>query len=243
MSNLAINSATSVSDFLISKRWPAKNPHIIQLYSLPTPNGQKISIMLEEIGLNYEAHKVLLNEEGVTSPEFLSLNPNNKIPAIIDPEGPNGKPFGLFESGAILVYLAEKYDQFYGETETDRYEVLQWLMFQMGGLGPMCGQLGFFFSFAGKEFEDKRPLERYINEVKRLLNVIENRLDDRDWLGGHYSIADMSVVPWLNCLEQFYKATEITGLRDLKNVSRYMDRFNARPAVKKGFNIPEHSWN
>ena len=174
----------SVSDLLITKRWPAKNPNILQFYSMPTPNGQKVSIMLEETGIDYEVHKVPLNDDGVTSPEFLSLNPNNKIPAIIDPNGPGDKPFGLFESGAILIYLAEKAGQFYGNTEAQRYEVLQWLMFQMGGLGPMAGQFGFFYTFAGKAYEDKRPLERYTNEVKRLLNVMEKNLENRDWLAG-----------------------------------------------------------
>ncbi|MEP3226292.1 MAG: glutathione S-transferase N-terminal domain-containing protein [Parasphingorhabdus sp.] len=236
------NTVTSVNDLMIAKRWPAKNPDILQLYSLPTPNGQKVSIMLEEIGIEYEAHKVLLNDDGVTTPEFLSLNPNNKIPAIVDPNGPDNMPFGLFESGAILVYLAEKSGQFYGETEAERLEALQWLMFQMGGFGPMSGQLGFFFAFAGKEIEDKRPLDRYVAEVKRMLNVIDKQLDGRDWLTGKYSIADMAIVPWLNCIEQFYSADEITGLRGHKNVSAYMDRFNARPAVQKGLNVPEHSW-
>lgn len=242
MSYPITTTASTVQEFPISKRWPAQRPDILQLYSLPTPNGQKVSIMLEELRLEYEAHKVLLNDEGVTSPEFLSLNPNNKIPAIVDPNGPGGNPFGLFESGAILNYLADKTGQFKGSTEIQKYEVQQWLMFQMGGLGPMTGQLGFFFSFAGKEFEDKRPLERYLSEVKRLLNVVEKRLVCRDWIAGDYSIADMSIVPWLNCIEQFYNAAEATGLRELKNVSAYMNRFNDRPAVQRGMNIPEHSW-
>ena len=242
MSNSTNNNAKSVAGIKVTDRWPAKNPNILQLYSLPTPNGQKVSIMLEEIGIDYEPHKVMLNDEGVTSPEFLSLNPNNKIPAIIDPNGPDGNPIALFESGAILVYLADKAGRFNGESEAERYEVLQWLMFQMGGLGPMSGQFGFFHSFAGKEYEDKRPLERYTSEVKRLLNVVEQRLDGRDWLAGEYSIADMSTAPWLNCIELFYGAAAITGLRERKNVSAYIDRFNARPAVQKGLNVPEHSW-
>lgn len=242
MPNSNIKTASKLTDFQITKRWPAKNPDIVQLYSLPTPNGQKVSIMLEEIGIEYEAHKVLFGDEGVTSPEFLSLNPNNKIPAIIDPNGPDGIPLGLFESGAILVYLAEKSGQFYGSTETERFETLQWLMFQMGGFGPMSGQLGFFFAFAGKEFEDKRPLERYLGDVKRMLGVMEKVLNGREWLTGSYSIADMAIVPWLNCIEQFYNASEATGLRNHKNLSAYMDRFNARPAVQRGIRIPEHSW-
>lgn len=231
-------TANSVRDFPISQRWPAKNPNILQLYSMPTPNGQKVSILLEEIGLDYEAHKVSLNAEGVTTPEFLSLNPNNKIPAIIDPDGPDGKPLALFESGAILIYLAEKSGKFYGQTDAERYEVLQWLMFQMAGFGPMTGQFGFFYSYGGKDFEDKRPLERYTNEVKRLLNVIEQQLNGRDWIAGEYSIADIALVPWLNGIEQFYQAEDITGLRIHKNIAAYRNRFNARPAAQKGKNVP-----
>lgn len=238
MSQLTLKEHKSVEDYLINKRWPAKNPDILQLYSMATPNGQKVSIMLEETGLAYEAHKIPLNDEGVNTPEFLSLNPNNKIPAIIDPNGPDGKPLGLFESGAILIYLAEKTNQFYGNSEAQRYEVLQWLMFQMAGLGPMTGQFGFFYSFGGKDFEDKRPLERYTNEVKRLLNVIDQNLENREWLAGDYSIADMAIVPWLNGIEQFHQANDITGLRTHEHISAYMDRFNARKAVQSGQNVP-----
>lgn len=242
MSNVAKKLSTSLTAYQITERWPAANPDVIQLYSLPTPNGQKVSIMLEELGLQYEPHKVLLNDDGVTSPEFLSLNPNNKIPAIIDPNGPNGETIALFESGAILVYLAEKTNLFFGDSQAERYEILQWLMFQMGGLGPMTGQLGYFHSFAGKELEDKRPLIRYTDEVKRLLNVLHVSLEGRHWIAGDYSIADMAIAPWLNCIEQFYSASEHTGLRDSSNVSNYIDRFNVRPAVQRGNNIPEHSW-
>jgi len=229
---------TSVTDFLINERWPASNPELLQFYSMPTPNGQKVSIMLEETGLAYEAHRIPLNDEGTTSPEFMSLNPNNKIPAIIDPNGPDGKPLALFESGAILIYLAEKTNQFFGNTDSQRYEVIQWLMFQMAGLGPMTGQFGYFYTYAGKEIEDKRPLERYVGEVKRLLNVMNLNLENRDWLAGDYSIADMAVVPWLNGIEQFYEANEITGLRTYENVSAYMERFNERKAVQVGRSIP-----
>lgn len=228
----------SLSDFAITKRWPAKNVDVLQFYSNPTPNGQKVSIMLEESGLAYEAHRIPLSDEGVTSPEFMSLNPNNKIPAIVDPNGPGGKPLGLFESGAILVYLAEKTNRFYGNSEAQRYEVLKWLMFQMAGVGPMTGQLGFFYAYGGKAFEDKRPLERYVAEVKRLLNVVEQQLDGRDWIAGEYSIADMAIVPWLNGIEQGLGADQLTELRTRKHVSAYMDRFNARPAVQNGANIP-----
>ena len=230
-----------LSHYKITQRWPASNPNILQLYSLPTPNGQKVSIMLEEIGLPYEAHRVTLNEAGVLTPEFLSLNPNNKIPAIIDPHGPDGTPLALFESGAILIYLAEKTEQLLGASDAERYEILQWLMFQMGGVGPMFGQLGFFFAFGGKEIEDKRPLIRYVNEVKRLLNVIEQRLEGRSWLVNTFSIADIAVAPWLNALINAYDAAEMTDLNEHNHVLAYMERFNARPAVLKGSKIPGQS--
>jgi len=221
----------------ITARWPAQYPDRLQLYSLPTPNGVKVSIMLEETGLPYEAHKVTLADADVKSPEFLSLNPNNKIPAIIDPNGPDGEPIGLFESGAILLYLAEKTGQFQGKTQADKHRVTQWLMFQMGGLGPMFGQLGFFHKFAGSEIEDPRPRERYVNEAKRLLNVLNQQLEGQDWIAGDYSIADMAIAPWLRGLE-FYGAEEIVGWEDHNNVVAYLDRFLARPAVQKGLVTP-----
>ena len=224
--------------FPIAQRWAPTHPDRIQLYSFPTPNGVKVSIALEELGLPYEAHTVTLKDADVKSPEFLSLNPNNKIPAIIDPDGPDGRPFGLFESGAILIYLAEKTGKLLGETPTQRLEILQWLMVQMGGLGPMFGQLGFFYAFAGKEIEDPRPRERYINEAKRLLNVVDGRLADRDWIAGDYSIADIAVGPWLEAIGRFYKATEATEFDSFKNVVAYLERFNARPAVVKGWTVP-----
>ena len=226
-----------LSAFPITKKWPPQNPDVLQLYSFPTPNGVKASIMLEETGLAYEAHKVTLADADVKSPEFLSLNPNNKIPAIIDPDGPGGAPIGLFESGAILIYLAEKTGKYIGETEKQRAETIQWLMFQMGGLGPMLGQLGFFYKFAGAEIEDKRPQERYINEAKRLLGVLNGQLDGKDWITGAYSIADIAIAPWLGALE-FYGAKEVVGWDDQKNLVAYLDRFKDRPAVQKGMNIP-----
>ncbi|WP_136685107.1 glutathione S-transferase family protein [Falsirhodobacter xinxiangensis] len=219
-------------DHPITRRWPASDPTAIQLYSLPTPNGQKVSIALEEMGLKYEPHLVDFATNDQFSPEFLSLNPNNKIPAIIDPEG----PVALFESGAILIYLAEKSGKLL--PEANRYEVLQWLMFQMGGLGPMFGQLGYFHHFAGKEIEDPRPKERYRAEAERLLKVLDGALEGRDWIAGDYSIADIAIGPWLRTLRDFYKGAEIAGWNDLKNVPAYLDRFLARPAVQKGSNIP-----
>lgn len=228
---------SDLSSFPITKRWPPKNPDVLQLYSFPTPNGVKASIMLEETGLPYEAHKVTLSDSDVKSPEFLSLNPNNKIPAIIDPNGPDDRPIGLFESGAILLYLAEKTGKLIGKTATDRHHVTQWLMFQMGGIGPMFGQLGFFYKFAGADIEDPRPRERYINEAKRLLAVLDGQLSDRDWVAGDYSIADIAIAPWLRGLD-FYGAQEILGWDDHKNLVAYLDRFLDRPAVQKGLVTP-----
>lgn len=227
---------TALADYPITGRWPPRNPGAIQLYSLPTPNGVKISILLEEAGLAYDAHLVDFGKNDQFSPEFLSLNPNNKIPAILDPNGPGGKPLALFESGAILIYLAEKSGQFL--PQENRYEVLQWLMFQMGGLGPMFGQLGYFHHFAGKEIEDPRPKERYRAEAERLLKVLDQRLDGRDWVAGDYSIADIAIAPWLRTFRDFYKAAEITGWDKLKSVPGYLERFLERPAVQRGLNVP-----
>lgn len=226
-----------LSAFPITKKWPAQNPDILQLYSFPTPNGVKASIMLEETGIPYEAHKVTLADADVKSPEFLSLNPNNKIPAIIDPNGPDGRPVGLFESGAILIYLADKSDKLIGSSASERAHVIQWLMFQMGGLGPMLGQLGFFYKFAGSEWEDKRPQQRYIDEAKRLLSVLEQELAGKDWIAGEYSIADIAIAPWLRALD-FYGAKEVLGWEDHKNLVDYVARFTERPAVQKGLVTP-----
>lgn len=226
-----------LSQFPITSKWPANNPEVLQLYSFPTPNGVKASIALEEMEIPYEAHLVTLSDEDVKSPEFLSLNPNNKIPAIVDPNGPDGKPIGLFESGAILIYLAQKSGKLMGQSGSDKAHVLQWLMFQMGGLGPMLGQLGFFYKFGGSAWEDKRPQERYVAEAKRLLNVLNLELEGKDWIAGEYSIADIAIAPWLGALE-FYGAKEVLGWEDHKNLVDYTNRFTARPAVQKGINIP-----
>ncbi|MGJ8618074.1 MAG: glutathione S-transferase family protein [Sulfitobacter sp.] len=227
-----------LSAFPIAKKWPAANPDIVQLYSFPTPNGVKVSIALEEMGIPYEPHKVTLSDADVKSPEFLSLNPNNKIPAIIDPNGPDGAPIGLFESGAILIYLADKSGKLIGNSATERAHIIQWLMFQMGGLGPMLGQLGFFYKFAGSEWEDKRPQQRYIDEAKRLLNVLNLELAGKDWIAGpDYSIADIAIAPWLRALD-FYGAKEILSWDDHTNLVDYVKRFEARPAVQKGLVTP-----
>jgi GST-like protein len=231
---------TTLADFSITHKWPALHPERLQLYSLPTPNGVKVSIMLEEIGLAYEPHLVSFASNDQTSPEFLSLNPNNKIPAIIDPNGPGGQPLALFESGAILVYLAEKTGQLLSPDAATRYETLQWLMFQMGGIGPMFGQLGFFHKFAGKDYEDKRPRDRYAAESSRLLAVLEQRLADRAWvMGDDYSIADIAIFPWVRNLIGFYGAAEIVGFDKFPNVARVLEAFVARPAVQAGLLIPK----
>ncbi|KJZ19091.1 glutathione S-transferase family protein [Loktanella sp. S4079] len=223
--------------FPITTRWPAQDPSVIQLYSYPTPNGVKVSVALEEMNLPYEPHLVTLSDADVKSAEFLSLNPNNKIPAIIDPNGPDG-PIGLFESGAILLYLAEKSGKFIGTTASDKALITQWLMFQMGGLGPMLGQMGFFFKFAGADIEDPRPRDRYRDEAIRLLKVVDGQLNGRDWIAGDYSIADMAIAPWINALE-FYGTKDVVGYHDLKNVPAYVERFYNRPAVQKAKTIPD----
>jgi GSH-dependent disulfide-bond oxidoreductase len=228
------------SSFPINRRWPAENPDILQLYSINSPNGVKASIMLEEIGLPYEAHLVDITQNETWGPEFLSLNPNGKIPAIIDPDGPGGKPLALFESGAILVYLAEKTGKLIPADAAGRYETLQWVMFQMGGMGPMFGQLGFFNKFAGKAIEDKRPLERYVAESKRLLGVIDGRLEGRDWIMGDlYTIADVSMLGWVRNLIGFYEARDLVAFDSLKNVPAWLERGLARPAVQRGLEIPK----
>ena len=223
----------------ITQKWPAQHPDRLQLYSLPTPNGVKVSIMLEETGLPYEPHLVDFSTHDQLTPEFLSLSPNNKIPAIIDPNGPGGRPLALFESGAILLYLAEKTNQFIPQDAAGRYETIQWLMFQMGGIGPMFGQLGFFHKFAGKDFEDKRPRDRYVAESKRLLAVLNQRLEGRSWImGDAYTIADIAIFPWVRNLIGFYEAGELVGIQDFPHVTRALAAFVARPAVLRGLAIP-----
>ena len=230
---------TDLSAFPITQKWPAVHPDRLQLYSLPTPNGVKVSIMLEETGLPYEPHLVSFESNDQTSPEFLSLSPNNKIPAILDPNGPGGKPLALFESGAILLYLADKTGKLIPQEPAGRYEAIQWLMFQMGGIGPMFGQVGFFNKFAGKDYEDKRPRDRYVDESKRLLRVLNQRLEGRAWImGDDYTIADIAVFPWVRNLIGFYDAAELVGIADFPQVVRVLDAFVARPAVVAGLNIP-----
>jgi len=231
---------SSLSAFPIAARWPAQHEDRLQLYSCTTPNGVKVSIMLEEIGLPYEGHRVEIGKNESWTPEFLSLNPNGKIPAIIDPNGPGGKPLGLFESGAILMYLAEKTGKLLPAGPAERYETLQWVFFQMAAIGPMFGQVGFFHKFAGREFEDKRPLERYVTETKRLLGVLETRLGGRSWImGDEYTIADIATLGWVRNLVGFYGARELVEFDKLARVPAWLERGLARPAVQRGLEIPK----
>lgn len=229
----------SLDQFPITKKWPAQHPDRLQLYSLPTPNGVKVSIALEELGLPYEPHLVSFETNDQMSPEFLSLNPYGKIPAIIDPNGPGGRPLPLFESGAILFYLAEKTGRLIPADGGARYETLQWVMFQVGGIGPMFGQVGFFVKFGGKDFEDKRPRDRYVGEAKRLLGVLEGRLEGQQWImGDEFTIADIAIFPWVRNLVGYYGAGELVGISQFANVQRVLEAFVARPAVKAGLSIP-----
>ena len=227
-----------LSDFPIAARWPAEHPDRLQLYSLNTPNGVKVSIMLEETGLPYEPHLVDITKNESWTPEFLSLNPNGKIPAIIDPDGPGGKPLGLFESGAILLYLADKTGQLIPADPARRWEAVQWVFFQMAAIGPTFGQVGYFNRFAGKAIEDKRPLQRFVDESKRLLGVLEGRLEGREWIIGDYGIADIATLGWVRNLVTFYQARELVEFDSLRNVPAWLERGLARPAVQRGLEIP-----
>jgi len=230
----------SLDAFPITRKWPAHHPDRLQLYSRPTPNGVKVSIMLEETGLEYESHAVRFERNDQLSPEFMSLNPNGKIPAILDPAGPGGKPLPLFESGAILIYLADKTGQLMPRDAGRRYETIQWLMLQMGGIGPMFGQLGFFNKFAGRDYEDKRPRDRYVAESKRLLGVLERRLAGRAWImGDDYTIADIATFPWVRNLIGFYEAGQLVGIENFPQVTRTLNAFVARAAVARGLEIPQ----
>ena len=230
---------TALTDFSITQKWPATRPDLLQLYSLPTPNGVKVSIMLEELGMPYEVHQISFESNDQMSPEFVGTFPNNKIPAILDPNGPGGEPIALFESGAILMYLAEKTGQFLPQDPAQRFQALQWLMFQMGGVGPMFGQLGFFHKFAGKEYEDKRPRDRYVAESALLLGVLNGHLKGRAWMvGDDYSIADIAIFPWVRNLIGFYEARDLVQFGRFAEVQRVLDAFVARPAVQRGLQVP-----
>ena len=230
---------TALASFPIVRKWPARHPDRIQLYSVPSPNGVKASVMLEETGLPYEAHLVRFESRDQYTPEFASLNPYHKIPAMIDPQGPDGEPLPLFESGAILLYLAEKSGRFLPQDAARRYETVQWLMFQVGGVGPMFGQVGYFYKFEGKSYEDKRPLEHYVDETKRILGLLDQRLENRTWMmGDDYTIADIAIFPMVRNLIGYYKAGDLVGIGDFPNVTRRLEAFLARPAVARGITIP-----
>lgn len=236
---MSLVAPTPLSDFSVTRKWPAVHPERLQLYSLPTPNGVKVSIALEETGVPYEAHAVSFETQDQFSPEFVGTFPNNKIPAILDPDGPGGKPLALFESGAILLYLADKTGRLLPQDPAARYETLQWLMFQMGGVGPMFGQVGFFHFFAGKAYEDKRPRDRYVAEAARLLGVLEQRLSGREWvMGPDYTVADIAIFPWVRNLIVRYDAGDLVGWHRFPQVARALAAFVARPAVQRGLLVP-----
>ncbi|WP_426041766.1 glutathione binding-like protein [Brevundimonas sp. TWP2-3-4b1] len=230
---------TDLSAFPITRQFPAAHPDRLQLYSLPTPNGVKASIMLEEIGLPYEVHLVDIMKNETWTPEYLSLNPNGKIPAILDPDGPGGQPMGLWESGAILVYLADKTGKLIPTDPAARYETLQWVFWQVGAVGPMIGQMGFFHKFAGAAYEDKRPRDRFVTEAKRLLGVLEQRLKGRDFImGAGFTIADIALIGWVRAVPGFYGAGDLVDWSSLTAVQAWVTRCEARPAVARGLNIP-----
>ncbi|MDO5605841.1 MAG: glutathione S-transferase N-terminal domain-containing protein [Paracoccus sp. (in: a-proteobacteria)] len=229
----------NLAGFPITRRWPPKRPDVIQLYTLGTPNGLKASIALEELGLDYDAHRISISDpEDQFTPEFLSLNPNNKIPAMIDPDGPDGAPMGIWETGAILIYLGDKTGRLLPASGAARYHTIQWLMWQMGGVGPMFGQLGFFHRYKGREIDDPRPRERYYNEARRLLGVLDRQLEGRDWITGEYSIADIATAPWVRAIEVSYDAVRETGRDEFANVNRWLAGFLDRPAVQRGLTVP-----
>lgn len=209
----------------------------IQLYSLATPNGQKVSIALEEMGLDYDAHKIDIMEGDQFKPEFIKINPNSKIPAIVDPNGPGGE-ISIMESGAILVYLGEKTGKFYPEDPRKRNETLQWLFFQMASVGPMFGQFGHFYKYAKDKCDHPYPKERYTKEAIRLLGVIDKKLHETSYIAGEeITIADFAIFPWILCLDKFYEAGDHLGLESFINVNKWVAKINERPKVKTGLDV------
>ena len=226
---------TKLNSFPISRKWPAKHPELLQLYSFPTPNGVKVSIALEEMGIPYEAHTVTLSDADVKSPEFLSLNPNNKIPAIVDPDGPGGAPIGLFESGAILLHLAEKFDAFLTKDPAKRPEMLSWLFWQMGSAPYLGGGFGHFYAYAPEKWQ--YPIDRFAMETKRQLDVLERQLAETTYLtGDDYTIADIAIWSWYGqlVLGRLYSAAEFLDVESYTNVLRWAKAIDARPAVQRG---------
>jgi GST-like protein len=214
-------------------RWPVEHPDRIQLYALNTPNGVKASIVLEELDLPYELHRVDFAKREQHDPGYLLINPNNKIPSIIDPDGPGGKPLAVMESGAILHYLAKKTGRLLPEDPATQNEALQWLFFQTGSVGPMFGQYGHFVTYAPKDQDHAYAIERYTNECKRLLGVMETRLDGREWFVEGFSIVDIMIAPWIGTLP-YYGGPVADALPDHPRVVDFLERFNARPAVQRG---------
>jgi GST-like protein len=218
---------------IFPSHWPVQHPDRIQLYALGTPNGVKASIVLEELELPYEFHKVDFGKQEQHDPGYLKVNPNNKIPSIIDPDGPGGGPLAVMESGAILHYLAAKTGRLLPSDPAKAQEVLQWMFFQAGSVGPMFGQYGHFVAFAPKDRDHSYAVERYTQESKRILQVMETRLEGRDWIVDEYSIADIMIAPWVGAFS-FYGGPVAEALPEFPGVVGYLERFNARPAVARG---------
>lgn len=218
---------------LFPSHWPVEHPERLQVYSLGTPNGVKVSIALEEMELPYELHKVQFSKKEQFEPSYLALNPNNKIPSLIDPDGPGGEPLGIMESGAILHHLATKSGKLIPSDPGKANEVLQWMFFQIGSVGPMFGQYGHFVKFAPKDQDHSYALERYTTEAKRILSVLEKRLEGRDWIVDEFSIADILIAPWIGAFS-FYGGPVAEALPDYPKVTAYAERFYARPGVQRG---------
>jgi GST-like protein len=210
----------------------------LQLYSLATPNGQKAAIALEEMGLSYEAHTINIFEGDQFKPEFIKINPNSKIPALVDPEGDRGQPLTIMESGAILIYLAEKSGMFLSQDSVLRNKTLQWLFFQVGHIGPMFGQFGHFYKYAKENCDHPYPTERYTKESKRLLSILDSQLEGQNYLvSDEMSIADIATAPWVHCLDHFYKASDQLDLKSFTNVNQWLNRFLNRPLVQTGMKV------
>lgn len=214
------------------------NPNRLNLFSLATPNGQKVSVALEEMGLDYEAHRIDILKGDQFTEEFVRLNPNSKIPALYDPQGPDGEPLSIMESGAILIYLAEKSGKFLPQDSRQRNVTLQWLFFQVGHIGPMFGQFGHFYKYAKEQCDHPYPVKRYTDEAKRLLKVLDRRLEESSWIAGaEYSIADMAIFPWVECLRRHYEASDQLNLDSYTRVIQWLETCLERPGVKKGMGV------
>ena len=230
---------SDLATFPVNRRWPAAHPDRIQYYGLPTPNGVKVSIALEELELPYEAHLVDFSHNDQKSAEFLSLNTNGKIPAILDPNGPGGQPVAAWESGAILTYLADKAGRLIPSDPAGRAQVLTWVWWQVGGLGPKAGQLNFFAAMGGKDWEDKRPRDRYAEETRRLLGVLDGQLAGREWIAGGYSIADIACIGWVRAMRKLDREPGLVGFGRFGSLEDCLDSALERRAVQRGLDIAE----